>query len=320
MATKVNRLTATEHPGNTKTGCSKNRAYQFTLHKTEKYPALKQELQKLKSLDYLISCKEVCPTTQKEHIHVYAHFKTPYKLNKKITDIGAHIEFCKGSPKQNIAYIRKDGNVLDEIGEEPKQGMARTVQELREADISEINPVLYKIKKAIDEEEKSKNTFLEMLSEIENDKLKEPKVYYITGDTGKGKTYAAYKLALSMYDKQNIAKLTLNNNFVDITNGDEAKCYVIEEFRPSQIHAANFLQLTDKYGYRCNVKGGFATIRPECLIIASIIPPDQLYFTEEVNEQFLRRITKQFEADKDDFTELDIQINLNNAWKETLKE
>ena len=210
--------------------------------------------------------------------------------------------------------------MLDEIGEEPKQGMARTVQELKEADISEINPVLYKIKKAIDEEEKSKNTFLEMLDEIENDKLRAPKVYYIKGDTGKGKTYAAYKLALSMYDKRNIAKLTLNNNFVDITNGDEAKCYVIEEFRPSQIHAANFLQLTDKYGYRCNVKGGFATIRPECLIIASIIPPDQLYFTEEVNEQFLRRITKQFEADKDDFNELAMQININSTWKKALKE
>lgn len=311
MATEVNRLTATEHPGNTKAGCSKNRAYQFTLHKTDKYPTLKQELTKLKSLDYLISCKEVCPTTQKEHIHVYAHFKTPYKLNKKITDIGAHIEFCKGSPKQNIAYIRKDGNVLDEIGEEPKQGMARTVQELREADISEINPILYRIKKDIDEEEKSKNVFLEMLSEIETDTLKAPKVYYITGDTGKGKTYAAYKLALSMYDKRNIAKITLNNNFVDITNGDEAKCYVIEEFRPSQIHAANFLQLTDKYGYRCNVKGGFKTIRPECLIIASIIPPEQLYVLEEVNEQFLRRITKRFEADQENLTELDNEINAN---------
>lgn len=316
MATKLTPSMATEHSGNTKASCSKNRAYQFTLHKTEKYPLLKQELQKLKSLDYLISCKEVCPTTNKEHIHIYTHFKTPYKLSKKILDIGAHVEFCRGSPKQNIAYIRKDGNVLDEIGTEPKQGMARTVQELREADISEINPLLYRIKKTIDEEEKSKNTFLDMLSEIETDTLKAPNVYYITGDTGKGKTYAAYKLALSMYDKRNIAKLTLNNNFVDITNGDEAKCYVIEEFRPNQISAANFLQLTDKYGYRCNIKGGFSTIRPECLIIASIIPPDQLYFNEEINEQFLRRITKQFEADKDDFTELDIQINLNNAWKE----
>lgn len=316
MATQVTPSMTTELPGNTKAGSSKNRAYQFTLHKTEKYPSLKQELTKIKSLDYLISCKEVCPTTQKEHIHVYAHFKTPYKLNKKILDIGAHIEYCKGSPKQNIAYIRKDGNVLDEIGEEPKQGMARTVKELRDADINEINPCLYKIKKAIDEEEKSKNTFLEMLSEIENNKLKAPDVYYITGDTGMGKTYAAYRLALSKYNKENIAKLTLNNNFVDIINGDDAKCYVIEEFRPNQIHAANFLQLTDKYGYRCNIKGGFATIRPECLIIASIIPPDQLYLNEEVNEQFLRRITRQFTADKDDFTELDAVINVNNSWKE----
>lgn len=302
-------------PGNTKPGALKARAYQFTLNKPEVYDKLKTILTGLKTLDYLISCREKAPSTGHIHMHVYAHFSQQYRLPQKIRDLGVHIEICKGSPKQNIAYIRKDGEIIDEIGEEPHQGM-RSIKELREANIDDIDPHLYNIKKDIDEKEKSKNVFLEMLSEIENDCLKAPKVFYITGDTGMGKTYSAYKLALSMYDKENIAKLTLNNNFVDIVNGDNAKCYVIEEFRPSQIHAANFLQLTDKYGYRCNIKGGFATLRPECLIIASIIPPDQLYLNEEINEQFLRRITRQFTADKGDFTELDMVINVNKSWKD----
>ena len=253
-------------------------------------------------------------------INVYMFFPccwTPYRLNKKILDIGAHVEYCKGSPKQNIDYINKDGKIIDEIGEKPHQGTQLSVKELREANIDEVNPYLYKIKKSIDEEENNRNSFLQMLHELDINNLKGPKVFYLTGDSGAGKTYGAYKLALSMYEPEQIAKITLNNNFVDITNGDSAKCYVIEEFRPSQIHAANFLQLTDKYGYRCNIKGGWKTIRPECLIIASIIPPDQLYATEEVNTQFLRRIHKTYTLKSgDDNDELYRDIMLNYATKE----
>lgn len=73
----------------------------------------------------------------------------------------------------------------------------------------------------------------------------------------------------------------------------------IEEFRPSQIKASDFLQLTDKYGFRCNTKGGFATLRPEKIIICSIIPPEQIY-KEEVNKQFLRRITETIDLDEDE--------------------
>ena len=105
-------------------------------------------------------------------------------------------------------------------------------------------------------------------------------------------------MALKEYKKQEIGKITLKNDFFDIVN-ENAKCYVIEEFRPSQIKASDFLQLTDKYGYRCNIKGGFVTLRPEKIIICSIIPPEQIY-REEVNKQFMRRITERIDLDIDE--------------------
>ena len=40
-----------------------------------------------------------------------------------------------------------------------------------------------------------------MLEEIENDSLKGPKIIYITGASGKGKTYTAYKMALKNFKK-----------------------------------------------------------------------------------------------------------------------
>lgn len=280
----------TKAPGNTKAGAFRGRAFQFTLNEVEKYEELKNDLIALKTCDYLLSCEEIAPTTQHKHIHIYVHFSQPYRLSKKIISHKAHIEICRGSPKENIAYIEKDGHILDEIGERPRQG-AKTVKELKEADINDIDPHLYNIKCKIDDKTKEEEQFLNMLEEIEKDDLKGPEIIYICGDSGKGKTYKAYKIALSKFDKKDIGKLTIENNFIQITN-DKAKCYVIEEFRSSQIKAASFLQLTDKYGYTCNIKGSFKSIRPECIIIASIIKPEELYQNEEINKQFTRRITQ----------------------------
>lgn len=283
-------------PGNTNTGAFRARAFQLTINEPEKFEPLKNEFLKLKTCDYMIACKETAPTTGHEHIHLYVHFRETYKLNKKILAYHAHIEICRGSPKQNIDYIKKDGNVIFEHGDPPAQGI-KTVKDLKELQAEEVPPQYYRIKKEIDAKEKDEQNFFDMLEEIENDELKAPKIIYITGGTGKGKTYKAYKIALENYAKQDIGKLTLKNEFFDVIN-EKAKCYVIEEFRPSQIKASDFLQLTDKYGYRANIKGGFVSLRPEMLIICSIIPPQKIY-KEEVNQQFLRRITEEINLDRD---------------------
>lgn len=282
-------VTTTFVPGNTNPGPNlRSRNFQLTLNKISNYEGLTNELKKLKTCKFLISCREIAPTTGHEHIHIYVHFEQPYKLSKKILSYGAHVEICRGSPKQNIDYISKDGNIIEEWGTRPSQG-TRTVAEMKEMSIDEVSPQYYKIKKQIDEDERSKNTFFDMLNEIRNKNLKAPEIVYITGPSGKGKTYKAYEMAVEKYTNDEIGKLTLNNNFIDIVN-ENAKCFVIEEFRDSQIRASDFLQLTDKYGYRANTKGGFCTLRPEMIIICSIKHPLTIYH-DEVNTQFMRRIT-----------------------------
>lgn len=293
MTTEV---TTTEVPGNTTTGTPtfQARAFQFTLNEICFYDDFIEQLRKLKTCDYCISCQEVAPTTGHEHIHIYAHFSKPYKLSKKLLQYGAHVEKCKGSPKQNINYIRKDGNVLDEWGEVPHQG-ARSVAELRELSIDEVQPQYYRIKKEIDEDAIRVEQFDNMLNEIRNDSLKAPEIIYLSGDTGNGKTYNALKMATERYANEDISMLQINNNFCTFTR-KYAKCLIIPEFRPSQMHASEFLQLTDKYGYDANVKGGFVHIRPEMIIICSILPPTEIYQGEK-NKQFLRRITKYYKIE-----------------------
>ena len=289
MASEVK---ASEARGNTKA-----RAFQLTLNQPERLNELLDNMKSYKSLDYyMVSHLEVGEEKQREHYHIYVHFRNLIKLNIKKC-CGAHVEYVRGSYNDNLIYFTKQGPLTEEWGEKPHQGL-KTVKELKEMNIEEVPPQYYRIKKEIDAEEQDESNFFEMLDEIEKDELKAPKIIYITGGTGKGKTYKAYKLALENYEKKDIGKLTLKNDFFDVINKN-AKCYVIEEFRPSQIKASDFLQLTDKYGYRANIKGGFVSLRPEMIIICSIIEPERIY-KEEINQQFIRRITEIINLDIDE--------------------
>lgn len=281
----------TEARGNTKA-----RAYQLTLNDVSKIEELKQNIMTYKSLRYLmIGAIEKAPTTGHEHVHIYAYFKTPMKLSIKKC-CGAHVEPTKGTFNDNLQYLTKDGDLTFEWGERPHQGL-KTVKELREMNADDVPPQYYNIKTKIDQKKHDEDVFFQMLDEIEHDELKAPEIVYITGGTGKGKTYTAYKTALKEFEKSKIGKLTLKNEFFDVIN-ENAECFIIEEFRPSQIKASDFLQLTDKYGFRCNIKGGFCTLRPKKIFICSIIPPEQIY-KEEINKQFIRRISKVINLDED---------------------
>lgn len=289
-----------EVPGNTKagtTGAIKARAFQFTLNQVEKYPEILNDLKSLKSMDYLISCLEEAPTTGHKHIHIYAHFKDKYKLSKKLMSHGAHIEICKGSPKQNIDYVKKNGKILDEIGEIPHQGM-KTIKELREMERDEVPANLRRVYDDEIAKQRREESFKRMLSEIKQNDLQAPEVIYFTGEPGVGKTYSAYSYALTKFNEEDIGKVSFNNGFADFIN-PTAKCLICEEFRPADLKASKLLEFLDKYGASINVKGGFEYVRPKCIILASVFTPESLYLDDEKNKQFTRRITREFRLEKD---------------------
>ena len=66
------------------------RHFQLTLNQPEYYEEIKSYLTNLKQFRYLISCKEIAPTTGKEHMHIYVQFSNPQKLSVKKCK-GAHI-------------------------------------------------------------------------------------------------------------------------------------------------------------------------------------------------------------------------------------
>lgn len=258
------------------------RAFQFTLHDLSQYEGLKNHLLELRSCDYMISCKEIAPTTGKEHIHIYAHFTKPYHLSQKIMNHHAHIEICQGTPQQNIEYIRKDGNILDEVGTEPHQGYHRTVKELRAVeDPSELDTHEY-------------NTWLKIRNTPQKIKVsewsKEVKVYYIQGPSGSGKSKRAEEL-MQKLGIESFEEVKHTNNF---WNGvcDGCGCAVYDDFRDSHMTASEFINFIDYRVHNLNIKGGQMKNKYNTIIITSVQRIDEIYGNcyGEPREQWMRRI------------------------------
>lgn len=289
MATEVK---ATQVSGNTKPSTvTKARAFQLTLNEVEKWENLKNYLTSSKMLTYIIACEEIAPTTGHKHIHCYVHFNRAKALSIKKCQ-GAHIELCKGSPKQNIEYIRKDGKIIFEQGDEPHQGSSLTIKELRQIKNSDDLPDWrqYNIWKQVINEPKETT-----LGELRAKKrLTKPiEVTWITGPSGSGKSNLAEDLAiqLDLDDDVKLRNITCDGGFFDGLH-DGTGVAIYDEFRDSHMPANKFIQLIDYRSHSLPIKGGFVTNNFTHIFITSVQNPYEIYKNagDEPHKQWLRRM------------------------------
>lgn len=285
-----------------------SRNFILTLNEAtlEYYTDVVNYLKSLKGLAYFLVTEHIGQGNK--HYHCYVQYKNAKRLAVSKLH-GAHFEKCYGSAQSNIAYCKAEDEkhkalgitaiLIEEEGEPLLKGGNYTVGYLEELDDKrELPAIFYNIYNNIQNKKKSDEAFYDMLTNIENDSLRPVQVVYFIGKPGSGKTYNAYKYALSLFNKEDITKVTIQNNFFEFVGSNQDKCLVVEEFRPSQLHPSSLLQFTDKYGYSCPIKGGYKYVKPEMIIICSIIHPTKLYREEkcELNEQFTRRITHLYEV------------------------
>nr|QQL09543.1 replication associated protein [Marmot associated feces virus 3] len=274
------------------------RAFQLTLNETKWYESLKSEFLKLKSMKYLISCKEKAPTTEHEHIHIYVQFSNPYRLNKTILSFNAHIEICRGSPSQNIAYIEKNGDILDEIGEKPKQGLKTTKELLQCKNIEEIDWRQINTYNKLHENE-----------EIDIDELqKDIIIYYISGASGIGKTEKAKEIIRENKEKYGtkVSLVKYENGFW-INTGSNRNIALYDDFRDSHMKPSEFINFIDYNRHPMNMKGGSCINDYKLIIITSVQKLNDLYknVAEEPRKQWIRRITKNIDMDALEFQNLE---------------
>lgn len=86
-----------------------------------------------KQMKYLVVGLESCPTTGRKHYQCFVYFfnaKTMLQC-KKFFGNDSHIEDCKGTINDNVAYCTKDDN-YKEYGELPLQGKRTDLNEIKD--------------------------------------------------------------------------------------------------------------------------------------------------------------------------------------------
>lgn len=271
---------------------SRSRRWCLTLnHYTE------AELDKLSSLPcrYIVYGLE---TGQEgtPHVQGYIVFKNARRFStlKKFLPRG-HWEIAQGSDAQNVNYCKKQDPNPYERGSLPIQRANANVnpQEILARD--PINgPRILNVNRQLN----GYQLEYSMLCEVERGKLKKPKIIYVYGSSGSGKSFYALKRGITEYGKENICTIRFDRSGFAHCSNPLAECLVMMEFRPSCLDAVTFLELTDGYGLHLNIKHGSIYIRPKCLFICSILPPTEIY-KEEINRQFVRRLTEIINKDLD---------------------
>lgn len=275
--------TTTTGSGSTIQSRIRSRSFQLTCNNLESYDASVNELKKSKTLDYIIACRELAPTTGHVHYHIYAHHYEARLLNIGNLN-GAHVEICRGNVQQNINYIKKDGEIVLEEGIVPIQthlGIADLKKIESEDDLPDWRQ--YNLWRTLKNQE---------ALDIKNWN-KKIKVYYISGPSGIGKSLKAKEIVLEHENELgsmvSIAKYA--NGYWNNVNPN-IKIMIYDDFRDSHLPASEFINLIDYNKHPMNIKGGSIVNNYELIIITSVIDLDCIYanLDDEPKQQWMRRI------------------------------
>lgn len=244
-------------------------------------------------VQYLCYGIEYCPDTGTKHYQGYCEFKPAFTMSRVkvlFNDNSVHLENREGTQKQAIDYCKKGGDFYD-FGEPKKQGKRNDLQTMREeiengADIGTIVKTVTSFQALRGAE------ILLKYCEKPRD-IQDINVFWNYGETGSGKSHFAYQ------NYQNVFR-PVNEKFWEGYDGHD--CVLIDDIRGDFCTFARLLQLTDKYPFRVETKGGSRQALYTTIIITC--PWDVQKFCEKYFcasdkfEQLYRRITKQFHCEK----------------------
>lgn len=189
----------------------------------------------------------------------------------------AHIEGRRGTQEQAIVYCHKDGE-FKELGEKGEQGRRKDLDKTREMALDEGMRAVTAICNF--QQIKVAEKFLTYNEEPREWK---PKVYWIWGESGTGKS----KMAREICTEDTYTK----NNGTKWWDGYDAhENVIIDDFRESWWELTYMLALLDRYEFQVEIKGGLRQFKPKQIIITSCYSPDTVYDTTENIDQLLRRV------------------------------
>lgn len=263
----------------------------ITQNNIEKSKDTIKYLMGLKNFRFLLGTRELAPGTK----HLHDHFFFQSRESTKLSRVGvnnAHIDLCRGSVWEGIAYIYK-------IKEPWKRGLVY----IREGEPSYFHGL--KVKDAIKLSEEDKKELPVPLLKAVNyaqEYYKEPlkasetfkkdlKVYYFWGDSCSLKSKTALDLISKVKGDLYDALQYANGYWNGVTG--KTKVALLEEYRESNIPPEELIKFIDYNKHMINVKHGEKLNEYTTIVITSIQDPSLLYkdaINEETRFQWLRRL------------------------------
>ena len=233
-----------------------SRDYCFTCFDTEMCEFNKENVK------YICYGREVCPTTQKEHLQGFAMFKRTCRMPKAKEWLGSkeiHVESRKGTRDQAREYCKKDGKFW-EWGEYERLSNKEMLK-MPVNYIKENEPLLFV----------RYHNGIEKLNMDKGDKWRKLEVVWLWGEAGSGKTREAMA-------GDSVFKLDRPYQWFDGYEGEDTLVLddvVKEDFRENR---GLFLNLLDGYQLRLNIKGSYTYAKWTKVYITSNWMPEVLMY------------------------------------------
>jgi len=219
----------------------------------------------------------------------------------------ASLFICKGTEEQNIKYCSKGGpDSLCTTGGTPQLGKgART--DLKEA-AARVRDGGHKAIKSIAQETpemivKYGRGFKELLEvlDVPRSLTAAPEAVWYYGESGSGKSMAAYALAAKKCEDMTADQVELDSGLFPFCDGyRDEEVIILNDFRQKNHHGQDIpldllLKMVDRFPFRVNIKGSSRQIKGKVFIFTNTQHPSH-FFTEggssEPQKQWLRRITR----------------------------
>lgn len=263
---------------------SRKRDYCFTINNpTDSDVDELESLRKQSKVRYLIIGREVGEQgTPHLQCYVYYHNAVAFSAVKKALP-RAHIEPCKGTPDQNIAYCSKGGDFA-EFGDRP-------ISQKRKGELGtdywESNKQLAISGSLDDVDPRLFLTHYRTLKAIAADYHPMPPDnddfdnHWYCGPTGTGKSYKARSENPGHY-------LKMCNKWWDGYNNEEVA--IIEDFDKAHSVLGHHLKIwADRYAFPAEVKGSHRNLRPKKIIVTSNWHPSEIWTDSQTLDPILRR-------------------------------
>lgn len=261
------------------------------------------ELDHLQSMDcrWLVIGKETCPTSGTPHLQGAVIFSTQRTFSQIKTMLGlrAHFEQMHGPPAASLAYCSKEDLnpfVKGDLPEPGKRNDLHTVTErilagstLREialdADIGAVAIVKFY---------RGLTTFRSL---VQPERTEPPKVFWIFGPTGVGKTRCCFDAGRRLQSRSESGIWISSGSLRWFDGYDSQEVVILDDFRTKHLQFSFFLRLLDRYPMQVEVKGTFVRWLPKYIFITCPTEPDECFATRKEHlpedmRQLTRRITQ----------------------------